>query len=221
MGQVVAVWRVGRLTVAAEEESLKVWLGRCWFTAAGPWLVTRRGVSEEGWVENDGGLAGVHSGVLCDPVLSARSIVKAFRIKVRPIPHLQNFCKQPSFFPPAHMHTHLLSLLWLQHWTLVRFSRKRHSNIPLPEYCQSKAIPSNSRHISVAQTKPRWKRLQCVCVCMCTCMSLYLLHSEGTKILILQAKWGLFWLPLSKECLIVKTWVSVWGENLVRVSLDG
>lgn len=57
------------------------------------------------WVD-DGGLAEVHSGLLCDPVLSAQSVVKAFRIRPPPIPHLQNSFKQPFFFnPKTHTHT--------------------------------------------------------------------------------------------------------------------
>lgn len=42
--------KLERLVVAAEEEGSRVWLGRCWFTEAGPRLATCRGVCEGGWV---------------------------------------------------------------------------------------------------------------------------------------------------------------------------
>lgn len=54
LGQMVAVWKLEHLVVAAEEEGSRVWLGRCWFTEAGPRLATCRGVCEGvcegGWV---------------------------------------------------------------------------------------------------------------------------------------------------------------------------
>lgn len=182
--------------MAAEEASLRVWLDRCWFTAAG---ATAGNTSRcvWGWVD-DGGLAGVHSGLLCDPVLSARSMVKAFRIRALPIPHLQNLYKQPSR-PPQHTCTHTSSLLWLQCWALVRFSRathhqfllhahthcKRHSNIPSDYRCPNSARVKWSPHTHITlvplldQTQTRGATM-CVCTCVrfCVYLSLYLQKND-------------------------------------------
>lgn len=55
------------------------------------------GVRRGGWMMLV--LRGFSWGCICDPVLSARSVVKAFRIRPPPLPTPQNSCKQPPSLP--------------------------------------------------------------------------------------------------------------------------
>lgn len=118
------------------------------------------------WVDG-GGLEGVPSGLHCDPVLSARSVVKAFRIRPSPLPSPETLVNSPPSSLHPHMHTaplsrdssfeppvrfsratHRRSLL-RQHTLPVHTHVKRHSNIPSARHSLNIARVKRSPHTHI------------------------------------------------------------------------